>query len=552
MLRVLEIFCGYKTVSSVEICRVMPFVAWTTAPVRGEKATLGVNYVQASQSELHVPVADDLALTLHQDMALGVGGVLWNCGRALIEAIACHQELVRGQDILELGCGTGAVGLASGFFQPRSLWLTDLETLLPLVKKNVSQATQDHTDVFQAVEISVEAYRWGSTPPPHKQFGLVLCSDCLYEPSVFADFVQSLLDVTQPHTRVLLAYKQRIFEREEHVLLALSKLFDMKFYSLDGKEPANFEQDNVFVLLLTRRQASSGLALHREVELGGTTWALAIAHDSPLNIVARTRIDTTTPEETFAKAFAWLDTQSFDAIGIASFGPVDLNHKSSTYGFITTTPKPHWGNTDIVGVFKARYPNAPINFETDVNAPALFEAAFGGHGEVSSLCYITVGTGIGVGVCIDGKPVHGMMHPEAGHMYVPLATEDIQAGFRGTCPFHGSCAEGMAASGAISSRLQVDRTALTSVADNDPVWDTVAHYLAHVCVNLTLTVSPQVIVIGGGISKRTGLLEKIHAKFDSYLNGYVKTPPTNAFIKVSFHKDIGLVSSLELARMSLA
>ncbi|KDO35697.1 hypothetical protein SPRG_00495 [Saprolegnia parasitica CBS 223.65] len=287
------------------------------------------------------------------------------------------------------------------------------------------------------------------------------------------------------------------------------------------------------------------------VELGGTSWALAVAHDNPLNIVARTRIDTTTPDETFAKAFAWLATQSFEAIGIASFGPVDLNPASATYGFITTTPKPYWANTDVVGTFKKHFPGVPISFETDVNAPALFEATHGGHGDVSSLCYITVGTGIGVGVCVDGKAVHGMLHPEAGHMRVPIADADVVTGFQGTCPFHGTCAEGMAASGAIAARACLSRQELQSLDDDDPVWDTVAHYLGHLCVNLTLTVSPQVIVIGGGISKRAGLFEKIHAKFEAFVNGYVATPPMTEFIRPSFHADVGLVSSLELARLAI-
>ncbi|OQS02671.1 fructokinase, partial [Thraustotheca clavata] len=288
------------------------------------------------------------------------------------------------------------------------------------------------------------------------------------------------------------------------------------------------------------------------IELGGTTWALAIAHDSPLNIVARTRIDTTTPEETFEKALAWLLSQTFDAIGIASFGPVDLNKQSATYGFITTTPKPHWANTDIVGKFKLAFPGIPVNFETDVNAPALFEAEFGGHGDVSTLCYITVGTGIGVGVCIEGKPVHGLMHPEAGHMLVPIAEEDLAIGFKGTCPYHGNCAEGMAASGAIAARMSKERRELQNLSDDDPVWNTVAYYLALVCVNLTLTVSPQVIVIGGGISKRNGLFEKIHTAFEKALNGYVKTPDMKKYIRPSFHSDIGLVSSLELARIAMS
>jgi fructokinase len=167
---------------------------------------------------------------------------------------------------------------------------------------------------------------------------------------------------------------------------------------------------------------------------------------------------------------------------------------------------------DVVGTFQKAYPSLPINFETDVNAPAMFEAAFGSHGDVSSLCYITIGTGVGIGICIDGRPVHGFMHPEAGHMHVPIAEEDIQAGFKGTCPFHGSCVEGMTASNAIAARLSLERRALETIPDDDPVWQTIAHYMAHVCLNLTLTVSPQVIVIGGGISKRNGLFEKIHIK----------------------------------------
>ncbi|RHY38726.1 hypothetical protein DYB30_003011 [Aphanomyces astaci] len=414
-------------------------------PTKATTPTLGVNYLQASQKQIEIAVdsSNNARLTIAQDMSLGVGGVLWNCGRALVQALSRHPELVRGHDVLEMGCGTGAASLAAGYYGPRSLLLTDLCVVLPLTHINAQRALQDHPDVFSAMDVAVREFKW----------------------------------------------------REEQVFLGLSKLFTVQLYSADAITGLNFDNDNVFV------------------ELGGTTWALAIAHDNPLNIVARTRIDTTTPDETIAKAFAWLDTQNFDALAPLGQHEFVLSSLHRLHRSIIL---------DIVGAFKAKYTGVPINFETDVNAPALFEAAFGGHGpDVSSVCYITVGTGIGVGVCIDGKPVHGRMHPEAGHMFVPLAPADIAANFQGLCPFHSSCAEGMAAAGAIAARTRVDRTGLHEIPDTDPVWDIVAHYLALVCVNLTLTVSPHVIVLGGGVSKRQGLLGKIHTKVSKPLCPFI-------------------------------
>ncbi|DAZ92551.1 TPA: hypothetical protein N0F65_012781 [Lagenidium giganteum] len=287
------------------------------------------------------------------------------------------------------------------------------------------------------------------------------------------------------------------------------------------------------------------------VELGGTTWLVAIAVDDPKNIIEHIRIDTTQPAETIPKAIEWLKTKQFDSIGIASFGPVDLNPSSATYGFITSTPKPGWANTEIVGAFKKEFPNTPIGFETDVNAPALYEVTHGGHGNISSACYITVGTGVGVGVCVGNKAVHGYMHPEGGHCFVPLAEADLKSGFKGVCPFHGSCVEGMVASGSIAGRTGLDRRELETLDDSNPVWDTIAHYLAYLCMNLTLTVSPEVIVIGGGISKRPNLIQLVRGKFEKFVNKYVSYPPVESYIKASFHEQIGLVSSCELARLAL-
>lgn len=237
--------------------------------------------------------------------------------------------------------------------------------------------------------------------------------------------------------------------------------------------------------------------------------------------------------------------------GIASFGPIDLNPASATYGYITSTPKPEWGNTEIVGVFERAFPGVPVGFETDVNAPALYEVTHGGHGAISSACYITVGTGVGIGVAIGGQAVHGFMHPEGGHMFVPLADADIASGFKGACPFHGTCVEGMVSSPSIAARTGIDRRDVHTLADDNPVWDALAHYLAYACVNLTLAVSPEVIVIGGGISKREKLFALIRDKFEAAMNHYVTYPAVDRYIRPSFHPDIGLVSSLELARLTL-
>ncbi|ETW03224.1 hypothetical protein H310_05627 [Aphanomyces invadans] len=243
----------------------MPFVAWTPAasPLfarpKAATPTLGVNYLEASRKEIEVVVdtSNNARLTIAQDMGLGVGGVLWNCGRALVQTLSRHPELVLGQDVLEMGCGSGAASLAAAFFKPRSLLLTDLNSILPLARLNTQRAVQDHPAVFASLDVGVREFKWGAAPPSQKHsFGLVLCADCLYEPSVFGDFVQSLIDMTTSGSRVLLAYKQRIPEREEQVFLGLAKLFSIQLYSTDAMTGLNFDNDNVFVFMLTRRSGA--------------------------------------------------------------------------------------------------------------------------------------------------------------------------------------------------------------------------------------------------------------------------------------------------------
>ncbi len=208
------------------------------------------------------------------------------------------------------------------------------------------------------------------------------------------------------------------------------------------------------------------------------------------------------------------------ALGVASFGPIDLDVSSPTYGYITTTPKPLWGNADVLSGLRSL--NVPLGFTTDVNAAAMAEIRYGRHGSISSCCYITVGTGIGVGGATHNRPSTGILHPEGGHVLIRRRADDKYAG---NCPFHGGeCLEGLANSRAISDRLgfgaDVDR--LKTVPDTDPVWDLVSDYYAQLNAQLVLILSPHVIVWGGGVMKRLCLFPLMRKKTVAILNGYVK------------------------------
>lgn len=254
------------------------------------------------------------------------------------------------------------------------------------------------------------------------------------------------------------------------------------------------------------------------VEGGGTTWVVAIARDRPENVIERAEFPTTSPDETLGACAEWLAARQYDALGIASFGPVDLRPGSKTYGFITTTPKPGWQYVDVLGRFRAIRPEAPCGFDTDVNAPALAEylhmtkqAASKGSEPPSSCCYITVGTGVGVGLVINGAPVHGLMHPEGGHVAVPRRAIDLS--FEGSNPkdcFGGSCAENMCCSIALAKRAGLSSTSeLTHLSDDHEVWDAAAHYIGAMCANIVLLASPERIVLSGGVMLRKILFSKI-------------------------------------------
>ena len=257
------------------------------------------------------------------------------------------------------------------------------------------------------------------------------------------------------------------------------------------------------------------------IEAGGTKFVCMVA-SNPDHIVAETQFPTTFPNETIARTndffMPFIERGELVAAGIGSFGPLDLNSASKTYGYITKTPKPHWSFIDLYSGIKDSL-KIPVAFDTDVNA-----AAFGEYYWLKEnknhdpILYITVGTGIGVGAVVNGQPVHGLVHTEGGHIVLP---HDMSVDpFEGICPYHKDCWEGLASGPAISNRWGIPSDEL---ADEHPGWDLEANYLALGIVNLILLYSPQRIVLGGGVSLHTGLLQKVQEKVPQILNGYVQS-----------------------------
>lgn len=258
------------------------------------------------------------------------------------------------------------------------------------------------------------------------------------------------------------------------------------------------------------------------IEAGGTKFVCAVG-SGPEDVRAEVRFPTTTPDETIGLAVAFFREQEerfgrLAAIGIASFGPLDPNPVSPTFGYITTTPKPHWANVDLAGSIRAAL-GVPIGFDTDVNIAGLGEWRWGAARGLSNFIYLTIGTGIGGGVLIDGKPVHGLIHPELGH--IPLPHDRAADPYPGRCPFHGDCLEGMAAGPAIGERW--GRPAAELPADH-PAWELEAHYLALALHGFICTLSPQRIILGGGVMEQPQLFPLVRRKVREYLNGYVQSP----------------------------
>jgi fructokinase len=261
------------------------------------------------------------------------------------------------------------------------------------------------------------------------------------------------------------------------------------------------------------------VALYGAIEAGGTKFVCAIG-TGPRDLRARVEFPTTSPAETIARVTACLTEQtqreSLAAVGIASFGPIDVNPASPRFGYITSTPKAGWQNVDLVGPVR-RASNAPVAFDTDVNAAALAEHRWGAAQGVETFIYITVGTGIGGGGMVEGRLMHGVLHPEMGHMRIPHDREADP--FPGSCSFHGDCWEGLAAGPAIAARWGGKGEHLPP---DHHAWQLEAHYLALGVTNLICALSPQRIVLGGGIMRQTGLFPLVRTKTLELLNYYLQ------------------------------
>ncbi len=253
------------------------------------------------------------------------------------------------------------------------------------------------------------------------------------------------------------------------------------------------------------------------IEAGGTKVNCAIGTMDG-KIIDQTQFPTTTPEETVAQMLAYFRNKEIQALGVASFGPIDINPASPTYGSILDTPKPHWSNYNLLADLKQELP-VPIFFDTDVNGAALAEHYWGAAKGLSSCIYLTIGTGIGGGAYLDGKLVHGLLHPEMGHIYVRRHQNDDYAG---TCPFHSDCLEGLAAGPSIYGRLGI---AGKDIPATHEVWDFISYYLAQALINYTMILSPEIILLGGGVMKQQQLFPKIREHFAKLLGGYIKRSP---------------------------
>ena len=284
------------------------------------------------------------------------------------------------------------------------------------------------------------------------------------------------------------------------------------------------------------------------IEAGGTKWVCAVG-TGPDDIAASVVFPTGEPEETIAQATRFFTANgSLAAVGIGSFGPVDLRRTSPTWGRITTTPKAGWHNIDVASVL-AEALQVPVGFDTDVNAAALAEQRWGAASRLDTFCYITVGTGIGGGGIVNGRLLHGLLHPEFGHMRVPHDRE--RDPFEGVCPYHGDCLEGLASGEALRERWGEARLERW----NQRMLELEAEYVALGLLNVVCTLSPQRIILGGGVMKEPGLTPLIRSRVHELAAGYFDSPELleridDYIVAPALGDNAGVLGALELARLA--
>lgn len=260
------------------------------------------------------------------------------------------------------------------------------------------------------------------------------------------------------------------------------------------------------------------------IEAGGTKFVCAVG-DEDYRIKNQTVIPTTTPAETLTATINYFKQFKLDAIGIASFGPIEIRRHADDYGFITKTPKPGWSQTDFVGPIRQAL-DCPVAWTTDVNGSAYGEYVMAGltNAQLESLVYYTIGTGVGAGAVINGQFLGSVGHPEMGHVLVKRHPDDLD--FKGICPFHGDCLEGLVAGPTFEARTGRSGA---EVPLTDPVWDIMSYYVAQAAMQTTLTIRPDKIVFGGGVVSE-GFLKKVRRDFKTLLNDYVSVPALEDYL----------------------
>lgn len=281
--------------------------------------------------------------------------------------------------------------------------------------------------------------------------------------------------------------------------------------------------------------------LYGGIEAGGTKFICAVS-DANLNIIDKVRIDTTVPEETMTAVHAFFSQYDVEKFGVASFGPIDVNQDSETYGYITSTPKLPWQNYDFVGQMKSWF-GKPVEWTTDVNGACLAENTLGAAEGAQSCLYLTVGTGVGGGFTLNGQIHHAFSHPEMGHIAIHKHPNDD---FEGACPFHGDCVEGLVSGPAIEKRLGIKGS---EVSPDHEVWDYEAYYLGQAIANYTLVLAPERVVIGGGVMHQPHLLQMVKDQVLESLNDYVTLPNIDDYIQSpKLGDDAGITGALLLAK----
>lgn len=285
--------------------------------------------------------------------------------------------------------------------------------------------------------------------------------------------------------------------------------------------------------------------LYGLVEAGGTKFVLGVAH-GPDEVIATTRIPTTTPAETIAAMCDWLGQYGpLAAVGVATFGPVEVDLASPQWGHILTTPKAGWSGTDLVGPLASRL-GCPVGLDTDVTAAALAEYRWGAGQGQPSVLYFTIGTGVGGGAVIGGKPLAGISHPEMGHIHLPLHAADVD--FAGVCPFHGRCLEGLASGPAVMARYGVS---LSDLPPDHIGHEIVAWYLAHAVIAVQAMLEPGRIVMGGGVMATPGLIDRVRTEAERLGKGYFRGKAGDIVVLPGLGDRSGLLGALALAEAAV-